>query len=275
MELTKPYYTAAVNACGSGFDIRVNDCPVASHRKRALSTVVPLNEWIHNGPNELSLRLAPLPREEEVRSDAELNVDIRVREDDDTTQHFVCGLTYHDRQVFVRRQDSPDESVPIETHVLRDGAVTAIQPIFMRVPFGPWQWQSAPIFQSTSEMEQALLAEIDKLHGLFAAEDFDAVLELCRERSNEWASAYYGTYEDAVEATQSTFESICFEPTFSLQPPTTERLKLNVYGHGRLAYLTNHLDESTLFYADQDLSFVGQLKFIFRLNEERQWLICR
>lgn len=276
MSLAQPYYTAAVNVSGAGFDMRINDCPIAAHRKRSISTVVPLNEWIHNGPNQLSVELRPLPRETEVRPNAEFTLEVRVREDRDPTQRFVCELAYRNAQMKVWGQDdAPGQGAHVELAARPDGSLFSLQPVFMQVPFAPWGWRDAPTYRNTPSVRKSLLDEISRLHTLFSRNDLDTLFELCRERSLDWATAYYGDYEDAVAATRSTFESICLEPTFSLQPAITERTKLHVYGHGRLAYLTNHLDESTIYYADQEVSVVGQLKFIFRLNEDRQWVVCR
>jgi hypothetical protein len=276
MGYAQPFYSAAIKTSGVAFDLRVNDCPIASHERRALSTVVRLNEWLHDGVNRFSLELRPLAGETGLRPEAAVTAKIRVRENQGDSYDLVCELAFRGGRMYLNGPvDSQQKDIPIELFERPGGALFGLQPVALRVPFGNWAWRTSNAIRDSEGVRLSLMTEIDRLHALFAANQLDEVLAACQERSSEWAQAYYGEYQDAVDATRSTLERITREPTFSLQPCLRDDLRLHLYGNGTIAYLTNQLHESTLYYADAAQQVIGQVRFMFRLAASRRWVICR
>lgn len=274
MKYAKPFYSVSINVGNCGYDIRMNDCPLQAHRKRSISTRMPINEWIHRGDNRLSAQLFPLPYEDSLRPDARLSIEIHVREDEGNDSEIVDHIEF--RADDLSAEDSETRASAADVVAGKEADTRRIErDIAIDVPFETWNWHRSELITATDDIRSELLAECDKLHACFAAGDLDRVVELSEERNRERGAALYLSMDEMTAMQRQSYKSLSDDYGFTLQPPIKDDAILTVYGEGRLARLANRFGEATLFYADESVTTIGQLTFIFRRNKDGRWIICR
>jgi hypothetical protein len=145
----------------------------------------------------------------------------------------------------------------------------------MTVPFPKWAWHTAPEILPEKATLEALSGQLNGLHGLFAAGKLGEVIARCQEKNKERALANYFSEADVADLQRESYESMMNEPGYTLQPLVKDKLRLNIYGDGRLANVTSQLGESPLYYGNAEGNFIAQVLFMFRQDKSGKWVICR
>ncbi len=259
----QPFYSVQLNLQGCAYDVRVNDGPVYQN-VRGLPVVVefPINRWVRNGPNEVSLHLRPGAGQSALTEDAKCAAVVYVRQKsaDRDTRREVARLEYP-KSAAVRREG--DETI-------------ASAPFSATVPFALFRWFSSPELADGEATLSELMSELTRFHDLFAAKDIDAILAAVRQRDTEDASANYTTLAEQAAASRREYAPFFNESAYELRPLITKNVRLRLFGNRRLArveLLSN--GQPPLYYLTADHRTAGYLTMVFCRDAGGKLMIIR
>jgi hypothetical protein len=258
-----PVYTVQLDIKGCSFDVRVNDgLALKSLKGLPLVTELPVNRWIRNGGNELSLHLRPSPNQTALGPEAKCSAVVYTRDQAEEREA---------RREVARRE------FPKSPATRREGDETiVVSPFPAAVPFGLFRWFTAPEIADNENTLAELMAELQKYHGLFAAKNMNALLEAVRERDREDAMANYLPLADQVANSRREYSLFFDESKYELRPLITKNVRLGLYGNRRLArveLLSN--GQPPLYYLAADHRTAGYLQMMFCRGAEGKWVIIR
>jgi hypothetical protein len=222
----------------------------------------PINRWVRNGPNELSLYLRPAAGRGTIGKDVKCVVIVYQREKsaDRETRREVARVEY-----------------PKMPATRRDGdEILASTPFSAVVPFGLFRWFTAPEIADGDVTLSELLGELEKYHALFTAKDIDAILNAVRERDREDAMANYATLADQAANSRREYSLYFSESEYELRPLITQNVRLRLFGNRRLArveLLSN--GQPPLYYLTADHRTAGYLTMIFCRDAGGKWVVIR
>jgi hypothetical protein len=259
---SRPFYTLQLNLQGCAYGVRVNDGPVY-HNVKGLPLVVefPINRWIRNGANEVSLHLRPAVGQAALSDRAKCTaiVYLRERDADRATRREVARLEYPKSAVI---RSEGDETV-------------ASAQFFATVPFSLFRWFTSPEFAAGEATLSELMRELENFHTLLAAKDIDGILAAVRVRDVEDAAANYGTVQDQVANSRREYSQF-FDSQHELRPLITNNVRLRLYGNRRLAsaeLLSN--GQPPLYYLTADRQSASYMTLVFCRDSMSKWVIIR
>jgi hypothetical protein len=259
---SQPNYSLEVNLEGCTYDVRVNDGPVYENtRGFPVVSQFPVNRWLRNGQNELSLRLLPVPGTASI-DDAKCTLIVYKRERgaERATRSEVARLEY-----------------PGGPPSRRDGAATLVQSQFSAsVPFGLFRWFTSPEIMPGDATMAELVRELEGFHALLEAKNVDAILAAVRERDREDAAASYQTLQEQAANSRLEYSQMFDEAQYTLRPFLVKDLRLRLFGNRRLARVELVSNgHSPLYYLTSDRRSAGYVSLTFCKDASGKWLIIR
>ena len=286
MNLREPYYTLAFTAGGCPWDIRVNDGPVLSdgEGRGTVSTEIPINRWLADGPNEISMRLKPgagLPR-------GEVRLELFVREhalpkESKTSLFRLETKTPLPDVPQAEEPGSPDggesgqeAALPITLQPESGGILLGRHEFTASMPAPPWSWMAQSPAPLSEADRTALAAEVRKFWEVLKSEDPKALLEALSARSSELQRAFYTSAEDFERELLGHFTFLWEEDDWQLKKLDLSDLDFRSFGGGRLYQPYDRVtNESVVYYVDQSDGEADYLEIIFARDGKGGWLIVR
>jgi hypothetical protein len=259
---SQPFYSLQVNMQGCIYDIRVNDGPVYRNAKGfPLVVEFPINRWLHNGDNEFSLRLRPMPGQSALGKEAKCTAIVYVRENgaDRDTRKEVARLEYPATRA-VRQANGED--------ILIAQAPASF-------PFQAPRWLTAATIADTPETLAGLLRKLEEFRSLLAVRNMDGVLVVVRDRDEEDALASYQTFAEQQAGSRREYQLVFDENEYVLQPLRTKDAQLRLYGNGRLARLEIGNGQSPLYYLTADRKSAAYITLLFMRGISGEWVVIR
>jgi hypothetical protein len=259
----QPYYTLQVDVAGCAYDIRMNDAPVYENRRGfPMAAEFPVNRWLRNGENRMSVRVYPVPGRPGLDKEAK------------------CTLTVYRREREAARESRVEEA-RLEypggaTRGADDGATIAEAPFTAAVRFGLFRWFTSPDIADNDATLAELVGELERFHGMLEARDLAGLLEAVGERDREDASANYQSLADQQDNSRREYGQFFDDSEYTLRPLIVKNLRLRIYGNGRLARVTLLSNgQSPLYYLTANRQTAGYIGLLFCRSATGKWIIIR
>jgi hypothetical protein len=268
MRRVRPFYTVQLALYGCVPEVRVNDGPAFEDPDGACDVVeVPVNEWLCDGDNRLSLLLRPLPGEPDfdARTDVEAVVYVREIDQPRELRQEVARLSY----AFATDPDPRPPGLEELPELRFDTAFAA------RLPLPRWRWLSGVPVTDRERAFAEVLAETRAFRKQLQAGDLDGVSSRLRLRDEDTARALYEDLEERRAVTRAEFTELLNDGACELAPLEEEGMTLRLFGRGRLARLDAANGEAPVWYFERGPSLAIYLPLIFFQRAPGNWSVCR
>jgi len=301
----KPNFTIEFSAKRLGLEIRVNDIPAFSSENTGFMTLeIPVNEYMINGKNSLSIITHPLfddddEQEEDYIPGSSVNVALYIREDDEPTDNRVLidNVVITPGNAYLQTPNDPvalqegqsNASQDSKFNIIKDAKVLdyplygnfikqvittwAIEDIKSNLP--RWQWQDGATIPSSQATYKSLSTAYSKLHTAFMRKDLTSVKQLSEQRSKELAIAYHLKNTDAGFDYSALGKHIDHETIKIYEKVFLDHTKLEVFGHGKLARIMDGGKNHPVVFSDIKTEQLYQPQFMWYLNKNNEWVLIR
>ncbi len=279
MTIKNPWYTMDVETNQCGFDIRINDCPVGRHHYKATTFNRPINEWIINGNNVITIDLFGLEAGAAVSPDATIGVKLLLRDELDDQFQTIASMEFSGVTLESDGDESPllasPESSGFVLEQVSHAPLRLRRDVNLEVPFGPWAWQTSKKIDVSLETLAELKTEMQKLHQRLASEDYEGLASVSQERIKEQSAAYYMTDQERTSGMKEALMELMNTPDHNLEPLYDGQLRINGWADKRLVSIADIYDQSVIRTSDSEDMFLGVANFIFRQAADGTWIVCR
>lgn len=254
-----PLYTVQLELGGVAWEARVNDAPLfAEPQGFNTLTELPINRWVRNGANNLSLRLRPRPKQTGIPLNTRLSAVIYSRD---------VGAERQSRRE-VGRLEYPGPTAD-------QNGTTVLQTTFQApVPYAPFLWFASETIADSEETRLALAREVERFYQWLVDKDLEAIVQALAARDGEDAAAMYRSVAEQQENTRFMYRRLAGGGDYELRPVRTDVALLKIYGDGRLACLELSNGKSPIYYRAGSPDLVAYLPLLFCRNHGR-WVIIR
>lgn len=264
----RPLYTLATDAAGCLFDVRINDCPVLSDSEgNAVTTNMPINQWLRNGANVLTLALERPPM-----GTGECKAEVLVGDVGSWPQPgYPIGSLTRAAPALPEGWDLPDAPPLWPPRVVK-----AHLTFRASLPGPPWRWDQAPPAVLLQSDCAAILVEARELWQALERRDRARVEQLFALRNRELGPARFQTPEERRGEFMGTMDDLLDPAEWRLMPLDEQDLEYRSYAHGRLVHLVDAVTgESPVFFTDSKQVLASWLDLFFFKDSDRKWRIIR
>ena len=258
---SQPFYTVQLNVEGCAGDIRVNGAPVYENQRGIPFIVeIPDNHLLRSGPNQLTIRMSPMPGRAALDEGTRVSAIVYMRE---------SGQERDARREVARLEYPGAAGTP------EDAATVIGAPFDAAVPFPLFRWFTSPPIDDNAATRDALIRELERIYSLLEQRDMAGILTAVGERDREHASAYYQTVEEQLAETRRMFANLFDPAEYTLRPLRTKNVRLRIFGNGRLARLDLSNGASPIYYMMAGEDMAAYVTLIFCKDPRGGWLVIR
>jgi len=303
----KPYFTLRIDTKGASYEAKINGIAVLRDVRDAsmLNTVIPVNQYMKSGSNTISLNL--FPEYEGGFKSANISLSLYVNKDEapESEKKLLSNIVFtgaeHTKGTGIessmpamrlnstdqmKKSDNGDVIVhiaSIEPAKIMPDAITISQKIELETPFPRWGYldgdeldfpENYKDYLNNKDLYKKsiinpLYQEYQNIHDLMASNDLDAVMDLFKERNQEYDTAYYypkGTYDKKLRDSLSgdlKFLKLLIRESKKAAPLISDDRKLFKLGNVGMIYFTN--DKKSTFN-NYDIIFY---------KKDGKWIVSR
>ncbi|AIT08774.1 hypothetical protein LO80_01470 [Candidatus Francisella endociliophora] len=266
----EPYAEVAISANGScDYQILINDVPIYAD-EGAINTTLPVNPYMINGSNNLAVTVQnkdesckvsatlQVRKSDDFNSTAKLNTVVFDGNPSDITEKDTDGSTPAEKLAFAdgKFDKSDDGYITVSKAKLDSGnvyygynydnqkrelmaGVKVSQDIDLPIDLPKWAWLDGETIANDQATKDALIAIYKEIWADIQNKDWDKLNKLFASRDAERAKAYYtggsnGTTADSIREKIEDAGSV-----FVPKEKTIPKIKLNIFGKGKLATMTS------------------------------------
>lgn len=259
--MEKPVYFLNLTVVGTNYDVRVNDVPIAYEDEGApiAGQRYPINLFVQNGKNELTVHLSPVIGEQSVHSPASVDAAILVSDaaDDLNKEQEIAAAHY--------ASDTSNGAAGGDFEITNEGGITLLTLSFeVHVPFDAPVWIQGEVMKNPEDLKPQLIAKMKELWGLLDKKDIDGVAKWFAVSNQEEALRTYRSLEAVEQSFRDGLANIPARGGLTLQPFREKDLKVIPLAHGKLVWLVvGPLHASPVFFSDKNFDFVSHLEAYF------------
>ena len=301
----KVWFTIEFEAQQMGLDIRLNDITVFNIDDTGFTTLeLPVNEYLINGDNEISVTVHPLFDDNDEQLDnfvegTKVEVGLYVREDSDPSgkRRLIDKVLIRPEIAYLDSSNEPvarfigdiksenHTSIQItkDAHVLEypgygiykkqvktSWLIKNVDTILPR-----WAWQDGLIISDDPKTYESLLSAYSELHKAFLNKNLDMIKQIAYSRSKELAIAYYLGEPDDGFAYSGLGKDID-HPTIKLyEKLALEDAKLDILANGKLARITDAGHIQPILFIDHETGQPYLNQFLWYKNTNNEWVLIR
>lgn len=255
----KPYVTVSVDISGAKYDVRVNDVSVISdERGFSGKSSSPVNQWLRNGVNNLSVHLSPLPGEDIASMKASVSVHIRPLDGDESSSTEVLIWNYDGKT---------DSDVKVG-----DKEVAMNKKFLVDLPFPQWKWFTSDVITHDEDTRKDLLKEYQKILKAVESRNVESVIPDFNERFTELAISSFKSVDTMTSG--YGLVSSAKDQELELSPVDPDDSPLVVFGDGHLAKIIYWDGSAFIGFNFKDGSGSEEYNIIFR-RKNGKWIITR
>lgn len=301
----KPWFTIEFTAKQLGLDIRVNDIPVFNIDNTGFMTIeVPVNQFIINGDNEISVITHPLFDDDDEQMSgyiqgASIDVSLYLREEDEPSgvRRLISSVSISPGNAYIGSLTEPiarfiktsDKIVHSRLLTIKDAEVldypgygnykkqviTSWIINNVATSFPRWEWQSGVQIRYGDKSYQSLLKSYRSLYKAFEKNDLESVKTIVRPHSRERAIAFHLNNVDAGFENLSLGKFIN-HPTKKLHTDLfLEYTKFDIIGNGKLARIISAAQTQPIAFVDSETGQPYLPQFMWYLNKNNEWILIR
>ncbi len=301
----KAWFTIEFEAQQMGLDIRVNDIPIFNIDDTGFMTLeLPVNEYLINGDNEISVTAHPLFDDDDEQLDefvegTKVEVGLYVREDgepaekrklidkvlirpeiaysessNETVAQFIGDMEGKNHTALEVKKDTQVLNYP-GYGIYKKQVTTswAVKNLITKLP--RWSWQDGLEISNNDESYKSLLNAYNALYISFKNKDLDNVKRIAELRSKELAIAYYlGDAEAGFD--YSAMGKDIDHPTIKLYEELyLDYTKFELFGNNKMARIMGGAHAHPIVFVDEETGQPIFNQFMWYKNKNNEWVLIR
>jgi len=279
----QPIISVKISAYLCKFDLRVNDVSVASNKRDFPTEVtIPVNHWIQNGSNTISLIQDISEQDSMEGSSCEVTLLVKENGTDKSTAKSITNIKLLEG---VNNSSGESRLNSNTLQVTENGNVISNKVSFkdeqdklvlqrvisLPIVLPKWKWFSGDLISDTKETRASLYAEYEKVHSALKSVGLSYIRQVFNERLIELGAAFYKAPQEM--ASLSGLQDSVIDPELELVPLDPD-IEVEIMGNNRLIKITRWNSEPQVGYVYKDGSATVGYHLIYR-KKGNQWILTR
>jgi len=259
--LSADYYFLKAETHDAIVTININDAQIISSPDTdSLNTIVPMNTWLTEGENKLSINISPPPEDVE---DYNPNITISVFLHDPKSETPLAKTTLATLKYRNKDEDIDKIKFPLSRSIKFD--------FNKSIPNKLWTTGS-DITSISEEDKTEIVNTINLLTGSLTSNDINKAIELQKFKLNEEALSVNKDYSEFEHAATTTYKLLADQTNLTSQPVKVENLKFNICGKNKLVLITTTDGENAISFSSDEMDFELE---VFMAKIDGKWTIAR
>lgn len=303
----KPYFSVRVESENAACLVILNGVEILVHNSYENNSLeLPVNQWLRNGGNELSLVILNW-QGYTIPKNAKAHVSLLVKPNNKNVSSEVISVISFSEIDFDDKKLGAGKSTPQGTYDSRngfalsnfgdviigelkyssdlDGSKTFLQDMNLSIPFPEWAFFNSDILFSAEQISKMSDKEYEKYRNdiyqgyrqimdALEKKDIDFVVSLFAERNKEYDSAFYRESGRTESELRDDLTKIVSRPnTEQLKPPAVG-LNVFAYRNNRIVKLSGDQDYEAITFNLNDIDSSESYEIILR-RQNGKWIITR
>lgn len=254
----KLYYNLMLNTARVNFRLLINGIDVDSEMfDRNIATQFPINQWLIPGQNIISAVFFPNEETGKLHSRARVSAEIFVRDLESIDNKTTSIVLLETPEV------NEDPDAPLE---LFFSAFFTVAQIFNTVLMQ--KEKNSPDLKNVSQL---ILKEYQKIQSNIERRDINALMELCKVKTEELSRLMFINEEEYKKEMQTFFEEGIMSPYNKFYPVKPQGL--NFRGVGNIFYAVNEFEKSPIMVYNEAEDVTTYFEFMFYYDGEKMIVV--
>lgn len=259
--LTTDYYFLKAETHDAIATININDAPiVVSPDTDSLNTIVPMNTWLSEGENTITIDILPSPDSTEGYNP---NISISVflhdpKSETPLAKTTLATLNYNNKDKVIERT-----IFPLSSSVKFDFNKSIPNKL----------WNTASDLTLISEADKSEIVNIlNLLTSSLTSNNISKAIELQKFKINEEALSVNKQYSVLENAVTTTYKMLADQTGLNSQNIKVENLEFKICGKNKLVFITTTTGENAVAFSSDEMEFELE---IFMAKIDGKWVIAR
>ncbi|MFK5950580.1 MAG: hypothetical protein QM500_17645 [Methylococcales bacterium] len=259
--LSADYYFLKAETHDAIVTININDAQIIrSPDTDSLNTIVPMNTWLTEGENVISINISPPPNN---TKDYNPNISISVflhdpKSETPLPKTMLATLKYRNKD-----EDIDKIKFPLSRSVKFDFNKSIPNKL----------WNTASDLTAISELDKTeIVNTINLLTSSLTSNNISKAIELQKFKLNEEALSVNKQYSEFEHAATTTYKLLADQTNLISQPVEVESLEFNICGKNKLVLITTTKGENAISFSSDEMDFELE---VFMAKIDGKWTIAR
>lgn len=259
--LSADYYFLKAETHDAIATININDAPIiVSPDTDSLNTIVPMNTWLIEGENTVSINIFPPP---DNTKDYNPNISISIFLHDPKSETPLAKTTLTTLNYSNKDEDVERITYPLSRSVKFD----------FNKSIPNMLWSTASDLTTITEADKTEIVDIlNLLTSSLTSNNISKAIELQKFKLNEEALSVNKQYSVLEHAVTTTYKMLADQTGLTSQNIKAENLEFKICGKNKLIFITTTTGENAIVFTSDEMEFELE---VFMAKIDGKWKIAR